>query len=82
MRLRVMRICMMFTLVMITSSADGLGGGASPLAGAQNFRRRIQSALTRAAVTVELDHRTMVRLGLYAAHPRTAYLATEPGTLQ
>ena len=43
---------------------------------------RIQSALTRAAVTVELDHRTMVRLGLYAAHPRTAYLATEPGTLQ
>ena len=42
----------------------------------------IQSALTRAAVTVELDHRTMVRLGLYAAHPRTAYLATEPGTLQ
>ncbi|RYE40844.1 MAG: phosphodiesterase [Hyphomicrobiales bacterium] len=28
---------------------------------------RIQSALARSAVTVELDHRTMVRLGLYAA---------------
>ena len=28
---------------------------------------RIQSALARSAVTVELNHRTMVRLGLYAA---------------
>jgi len=28
---------------------------------------RIQSALARSAVAVELDHRTMVRLGLYAA---------------
>lgn len=30
-------------------------------------RPRIQSALARSAVTVELNHRTMVRLGLYAA---------------
>ncbi|MBS0467119.1 MAG: phosphodiesterase [Proteobacteria bacterium] len=29
---------------------------------------RIQSALARSAVTVQLPHRTMVRLGLYAAH--------------
>ena len=28
---------------------------------------RIQSALARSAVKVELNHRTMVRLGLYAA---------------
>ncbi|WP_027995961.1 HD-GYP domain-containing protein [Simplicispira psychrophila] len=41
---------------------------------------RIQSALTRAAVAVELNHRTMVRLGLYAAQPRTD-LATDPGDL-
>ena len=30
---------------------------------------RVQSALARAAVTVEFDHRTMVRIGLYAAQP-------------
>ena len=41
---------------------------------------RIQSALTRAAVTVDLDHRTMVRIGLYAAQP-SAYQATVPGVL-
>ena len=29
---------------------------------------RIQSALARSAVTVQLPHRVMVRLGLYAAH--------------
>ncbi|MDD2846437.1 MAG: phosphodiesterase [Rhodoferax sp.] len=39
---------------------------------------RIQSALARTAVTVEMNHRTMVRLGLYAAQPG-AHLAT-PGT--
>lgn len=42
---------------------------------------RIQSALARPAVTVEMNHRTMVRLGLYAAQPG-AYLATAPLTLQ
>lgn len=31
-------------------------------------RPRVQSALARSAVTVELSHRTMVRIGLYAAH--------------
>ncbi len=31
-------------------------------------QQRIQSALARSAVTVELPHRTMVRLGLFAAH--------------
>ena len=31
-------------------------------------RPRILSALARSAVAVELNHRTMVRLGLYAAH--------------
>ena len=41
---------------------------------------RIQSALTRAAVTVDLDRRTMVRIGLYAAQP-SAYQATVPGVL-
>ncbi|GAA4002506.1 hypothetical protein GCM10022279_28020 [Comamonas faecalis] len=29
---------------------------------------RIQSALAQSAVTVELNHRTMVRVGMYAAH--------------
>jgi hypothetical protein len=35
---------------------------------------RIQSALARSAVTVELNHRTMVRLGLYAATPHNSGL--------
>ncbi|MGL4809396.1 MAG: phosphodiesterase, partial [Giesbergeria sp.] len=39
---------------------------------------RIQSALARNAVTVELNHRTMVRLGLYAAMPE---LTTQPAAL-
>ena len=45
---------------------------------------RIQSALARTAVTVELNHRTMVRLGLYAAAQpsQTArLLATQPASL-
>ena len=45
---------------------------------------RIQSALARTAVTVELNHRTMVRLGLYAATQpsQTArLLATQPASL-
>ena len=41
---------------------------------------RIQSALARTAVTVELNHRTMVRLGLYAAQPG-AYLTTMAASL-
>ena len=39
---------------------------------------RIQSALARNAVTVELNHRTMVRLGLFAAMPE---LTTQPAPL-
>ena len=39
---------------------------------------RIQSALARNAVTVELNHRTMVRLGLFAAMPE---LTTQPAAL-
>jgi hypothetical protein len=35
---------------------------------------RIQSALARSAVQVELNHRTMVRLGLYAATPHNSGL--------
>ena len=42
---------------------------------------RIQSALARTAVTVELNHRTMVRLGLYAAQPG-AYLTTMAASLE
>ncbi len=44
---------------------------------------RIQSALARSAVTVELNHRTMVRLGLYAAQHNTGIhnLVTTPATL-
>ncbi len=41
---------------------------------------RIQSSLARNAVTVELNHRTMVRLGLYAAH-RSTHLVTQPAAL-
>ena len=39
---------------------------------------RIQSALARNAVTVELNHRTMVRLGLFAAMPE---LTSQPAAL-
>ncbi|MFY3383659.1 HD-GYP domain-containing protein [Paracidovorax sp. MALMAid1276] len=44
---------------------------------------RIQSALARSAVGLELDHRTMVRLGLYAAQhsARLRGLVTGPGAL-
>ena len=44
---------------------------------------RIQSALARSAVTVELNHRTMVRLGLYAAQHNVGMhsLVTTPATL-
>lgn len=44
---------------------------------------RIQSALARSAVTVDLDHRTMVRLGLYAArHSEGLHsMVTVPGSL-
>src|SRR3990167_7075284 len=45
-----------------------------------NGKPRIQSALARTAVTVELNHRTMVRLGLYAAH-RSTHLVTQPAAL-
>jgi len=41
---------------------------------------RIQSSLARNAVTVDLNHRTMVRLGLYAAH-RSSHLVTQPAPL-
>ena len=44
---------------------------------------RIQSALARSAVSLELNHRTMVRLGLYAAQHSTGLrgLLTGPGAL-
>ena len=45
-------------------------------------KRRIQSALARSAVSLELNHRTMVRLGLYAAQHSGAGLRgllTGPG---
>ncbi len=41
---------------------------------------RIQSALARTAVTVEMNHRTMVRLGLYAAQ-RAAALVNRGGAV-
>lgn len=44
----------------------------------------IQSALARSAVSLELNHRTMVRLGLYAAKHNSAGLrglVTTPGSL-
>ncbi len=41
---------------------------------------RVQSALARNAVTVDLNHRAMVRLGRYAAQPRQ-YQATQPAGL-
>ncbi len=41
---------------------------------------RIQSALARTAVMVDMNHRTMVRLGLYAAR-RAAALVTRSGAL-
>ncbi|RQO80579.1 HD-GYP domain-containing protein [Acidovorax sp. FJL06] len=44
---------------------------------------RIQSALARSAVSLELNHRTMVRLGLYAAQHSAGLrgLVTGPGSL-
>ena len=44
---------------------------------------RIQSALARSAVSLELNHRTMVRLGLYAAQRSAGLrgLVTAPGAL-
>lgn len=44
-------------------------------------RPRIQSALARTAAAVQLNHRTMVRLGLYAAQ-RSAALVSHLGTLR
>lgn len=41
---------------------------------------RIQAALPRTAVTLDMNHRTMVRLGLYAAR-RSASLVTHPASL-
>ena len=69
-------------LPLVASLLDSAGHPLSEprLHSTSSGKPRIQSALTRAAVTVELDHRTMVRIGLYAAQPN-AYLATEPGTL-
>ena len=70
-------------LPLVASVLDSNGQAlANPALHRTNIGKpRIQSALHRAAVTVDLNHRTMVRLGLYAAHPHTAYLATEPGAL-
>ena len=44
---------------------------------------RIQSALARSAVSLELNHRTMVRLGLYAAQHSAGLrgLISRPGSL-
>ena len=45
---------------------------------------QVQSALARSAVRVDLNHRTMVRVGLYAARNSQEYmrnLITVPGAL-
>ncbi len=48
-----------------------------------NGKPRIQAALARSAVSLELNHRTMVRLGLYAAQHSAGLrgLVTAPGAL-
>ncbi|MBS0292647.1 MAG: phosphodiesterase [Proteobacteria bacterium] len=57
-----------FPLVASVLDAKGEPQTAPPLYHLQRGQPRIQSALARSAVTVQLPHRVMVRLGLYAAH--------------
>ncbi|WP_406622454.1 HD-GYP domain-containing protein [Acidovorax sp. SDU_ACID1] len=57
-----------FPLVASLLDAKGEALGTPALYHTVRGRPRIQSALARSAVTVELSHRTMVRIGLYAAH--------------
>lgn len=57
-----------FPLVASVVDAKGEPQSEPRLYHTERGQRRIQSALARSAVTVELPHRVMVRLGLYAAH--------------
>lgn len=57
-----------FPLVASVADAQGEPQSAPQLYHTERGQPRIQAALARSAVTVELPHRAMVRLGLYAAH--------------
>ena len=57
-----------FPLVASVVDAKGEPQSAPQLYHTVRGQPRIQAALARSAVTVELPHRAMVRLGLYAAH--------------
>ncbi|GAA4422203.1 HD domain-containing phosphohydrolase [Acidovorax lacteus] len=70
---------------LVASVLDAQGQHCSPptLHHTSRGKPGIQSALARAAVTLELDHRTMVRLGWYAAqgHSGLRSLVSGPATL-
>ena len=56
-----------FPLVASVVDAKGEPQSEPRLYHTERGQQRIQAALARSAVTVELPYRTMVRLGLYAA---------------
>ncbi len=70
-------------LVASLLDSSGTHYGEPSLYQTEDGKPRIQSALARSAVDLELDHRTMVRLGLYAARNSAGLrgLITVPGSL-
>ena len=69
-------------LPLVASLLDGTGAHFSEphLHQTSNGKPRIQAAMARAEVKTELNHRTMVRLGLYAVQ-RSIPLVTQVGLL-
>ena len=69
-------------LPLVASLLDGTGAHFSEphLHQTSNGKPRIQAAMARAEVKTELNHRTMVRLGLYAVQ-RSTPLVTQVGLL-
>lgn len=69
-------------LPLVASLADQHGKPYNParLHQTADSKPRIQSSLPRESVMLELNHRTMVRVGLYAAQHSTS-LVTQPGSL-
>ena len=68
----------------INSAKTGVANANNGLYQTASGKPRIQSALARSAVSLELNHRTMVRLGgLYTAQHSAGLrgLVTAPGAL-
>lgn len=71
-------ICLLSLLVASLLDRNGTHYREPRLHQTSHGKPRIQSALPRMSVAVEMNHRTMVRLGLYAAQRSTGLVSQLP----